>query len=170
MKNFARRGYRIVDANREMKLVYSFFLVFVLIGFATIVGYQFKVIGWSLDAIYQYYLGNEVALQFPKSFLQLLEVAHSHAFMMGLIYLTLAHIVIATRLQSGTKMLLIIGGFLATVCDLTAPWLIRYGSESFVYLMILAWLFEWIFYLSYIAIPLYDMWIKAPEPDVNGNG
>lgn len=165
MKNFTRRGYRIVDANLETKLVYSFFLVFVLCGFATIGGYQFEIIGWGFEAVRQYYLGHEASLSFPKSFLQLLETAHSHAFMMGLIYITLAHIVLATRIPRGMKLVLITGGFLVTGLDLMMPWVIRYGFAGLAPLLPAAWVGEWIFYLSYVVIPLYDMWLKAPDPD-----
>lgn len=163
MKNFTRRGYRIVDATWETKLLYSFFLVFTLIGLVTIAAYQCAIIGWNPAAIQGHYVGNEATMSFPKSFLQLLEITHAHAFIMGLVYLTLAHIVVATRLSDGMKRVLIIGGFIATTLDLLLPWGIRYGSVALAPLMPLAWVLEWVFYLSYILIPLYDMWIKPTD-------
>ena len=84
---------------------------------------------------------------------------------MGLVYLTLAHIVIATHLDDTSKRLLLLGGFLATLMDLMLPWGLRYLSPSLVFLFPIAWIAEWIFYGAYLAIPLYDMWIRAPEED-----
>ncbi len=165
MKSFSRRGYQISDANSNTKLIYTFFLIFTLLGFLTIAVYQLEIIGWGLESIRDHYLGNAVALQFPKSFLQLLEVSHAHAFIMGVVYLTLAHILIATRLSERTKYTLIVGGFIATLLDLILPWAIRYGFGSGAYVLMLAWIGEWVFYLSYIVIPIYDMWIKAPHSE-----
>jgi len=165
MKSFSRRGYRISDASTDVKLIYSFFLIFALIGFATIAGFQCDIIGWSIEAIRGHYLGSESGLEFPRSFLQILETTHFHAFTMGILYLTMAHIVIATRISKTTKILLIVGAFVATVLDLLAPWGIRYISTHFIPLLLVGWAGEWLFYLSFILIPLYDMWIKPPDPE-----
>ncbi len=165
MKNFSRRGYRISDSSTENKLVYSFFLIFMLCGLATLAAFQFKIIGMSLEAIRQHYLGNETAMQFPKSFLSLLTTSHSHAFMMGIIYLTLAHIVLATGLKAITKRYLVSLGFIFILMDLILPWLIRYGNQQWAFAFPVAWIGQWAVYLCYIFIPLYEMWLKAPEPE-----
>ncbi len=160
MKNYTRRGYRIANANKDVKLIYTFFLLFVAIGFITVAAFQLHIIGWSWQAIQQHYLGSQTELTFPRSFLQLLETTHFHAFMMGIIYLTLAHILIATKIKQRMKYILLVGGFVATLLDLLAPWGIRYISPLFIPLLIVGWIGEWLFYLSYIIIPLRDMWGK----------
>lgn len=163
MKNFSRRQYRIAEAPTATKLVYSFFLIFALVGWVTIAAFQCEVIGWGLETIRNHYLGNEAQMSFPKSFLQLLETTHAHAFIMGLLYLTLAHIVLGTRLAERMKLFLIILGFVATGLDLALPWLIRYAGAPWAALLPVAWVGEWIAYGSYILIPAYDMWLKKAE-------
>ena len=165
MKNFTRRGYLIVNANRETKLVYTFFLIFIALGFITIGVYQAHIIGWGMPQIIAHYLGDESQMMFPKEFLQLLEISHAHAFMMGIIYLTLAHILIACRIRPFWKQLLIYMGFLATAIDLAGPWLIRYVSKDFAVLLLSGWLWMWLIYAAYLIIPLFDMWIIPPPPE-----
>lgn len=158
MKNFSRRGFLIANSTFEMKLVYTFFLCLTFVGFITIVTQQFFVIGWGVEAIRQHYLGGAVELSFPKSFLELLGTSHAHAFMMGLIYLTLAHIIVATRIAIKTQQFFIIVGFVVTALDILLPWGVRYLSPLFAVLFIPTWIGEWIVYLGFIVIPLYDMW------------
>lgn len=165
MKNFTRRGYLIVNANRETKLVYTFFLCFVALGFVTIGIYQWRIIGWGVPQLIAHYLGDASQMMFPKEFLQLLETSHAHAFMMGLIYLTLAHILIACRMTPFWKKLLIVMGFLATAVDLIGPWLIRYVSQDFAALLLSGWIWMWLIYLTYLVIPLLDMWFIPAPPE-----
>lgn len=165
MKNFTRRGYLIVNANRETKLVYTFFLCFVALGFVTIGIYQSRIIGWGMPQLIAHYLGDENQMMFPKEFLQLLETSHAHAFMMGIIYLTLAHILIACRIRPFWKKLLIYMGFLVTAIDLIGPWLIRYVSKDFAALLLGGWIWMWVIYLSYLVIPLIDMWLIPSPPE-----
>ena len=165
MKSFSRSGYKIVNASLETKLIYSFFLIFTVVGFVTIGVYQCRIIGWGLDAITAYYRGDEAAMMFPKAFLQLLEVSHAHAFIMGVIYLTLAHILIATRLGQSWKLLLVTGGFLVTLLDLISPWLIRYVDPTWAAVLLLSWLGMWVIYAAYVVIPLVDMWLIPPSTE-----
>ena len=165
MKSFSRSGYRIVNASFETKLIYSFFLLFTVAGFVTIGLYQCRIIGWGVEAVVAYYQGNEAAMMFPKAFLQLLEVSHAHAFIMGIIYLTLAHILVATRLGRAWKLFLVIGGFVVTFLDLIGPWLLRYGDASWAIGLIATWLGLWVIYAAYVVIPLVDMWLIPPPPE-----
>lgn len=165
MKSFTRSGFRIANSPQETKLVYTFFLIIILLGFATIAIYQCHVIGWGLDAIVQHYRGNERDMTFPKSFLQLLELSHAHAFIMGILYLTMAHILIATRISTHLIMFLIVVGFIVTLADLVSPWLIRYGGSEYAMVLLAAWIGEWIVYLSYIFIPMVDMWLIPADEE-----
>lgn len=161
MKNFTRRGFLIANSSLETKLVYTFFLILIACGLATIAVYQFHIIGWGLEKIQAYYRGSAEGLHFPKEFLQLLETSHFHAFMMALIYLTLAHILIATRLSSRQKFSLLTIGFLVTLLDLLLPWAIRYGSSHFATGLLITWALQWFTYAAYVVIPLYDMWRRV---------
>ncbi len=163
MKSFSRRGFLIANSAPEMKWVYTFFLLLIALGFVTIAIYQYHVIGWGIDAIQRHYRGSETGLSFPKEFLELLSTAHAHAFIMGLVYLTLAHILIATRTTTKTRGVLIWLGFIATAGDILLPWGVRYLSPHLAFAFAPIWLGEWVAYGGMILVPLYDIWWKKPH-------
>jgi hypothetical protein len=132
MKSFSRPAYRIGNASLDVKLIYTFFLIFLIVGFSTIGGFEFNRIGFHPQAITEHYLGSSgEGMSFPRSFQSLLETTHFHSFIMAIIYLTLAHLFVATDLSSCAKKTVIVVGFLSTFLDLVLPWLIRYVSSGF---------------------------------------
>lgn len=167
MKNFSRPAYRINNAALDVKLVYTFFLVFLLIGFATIVGFEFHQIGFHSKSIAEHYLGSVgEGMSFPRPFQALLETTHFHAFIMAIIYLTLAHLFVATDLSLFMKRGVVIAGFLATFLDLILPWCVRYVHSGFSPLLLAAWCLEWASYMTMILYSLYALWQK-PRTDID---
>lgn len=162
MKAFSRMNYRIGRAPMETKWVYTFFLVFMLVGLFTVGGYQFRQIGFQKASVAQHYRGSEesseTGLALAKPFAAMLETTHFHAFIMGIIYLTLAHLFLATDRSRRFKMIVVVSGFLATLMDLLLPWAVRYGSENFAGLLLGAWILEWFAYMTMIMVSLYDLW------------
>lgn len=161
MKDFSRRAYLIGQSPFEIRLVYTFFLILVLCGFGTIAGYEFSRIGFDATSISTHYLGNG-DMAFPKVPAEILETAHFHSFIMALIFITMAHLFLATTPSRGFRLGIIILTFAATVADLAAPALIRFCSPGFIYLLIPAWIGEWIGYVTMALVPIYDMWINPP--------
>ena len=163
MKNFTYPLYRLSAASREVKVIYTGFLFFVAIGMLTTGLYQFKRIGVTYDLVVAYYrgvdLGQEMA--FPKTFVQLLETTHFHAFIMGVSFLILAHLFIATSLGPRAKWFFIGLAFFSSLGDITGPWFIRYLSPAFALLQLASWLAMWLGYGALILIPLYEMWGKG---------
>ena len=157
----------------ETKWVYTFFLTFLMIGFFTIGGYQFKQIGFQKAAVHQHYRGSdetvagmESSLALAKPFSAMLETTHFHAFIMGIIYLTLAHLFIATDTSRRFRMTVVVSGFVATLMDLLVPWAVRYWSGHFSALLLGAWILEWLAYMTMVMVSLYDLWWrKLPSMD-----
>ena len=89
MRLFALSGYRLGGAPREVRLVYTGFVGFALVGLVTIGLFQAVQIGLRLSEVAAYYHGGETetAMTFPKTFIQLLKVTHFHAFIMGVVFL-----------------------------------------------------------------------------------
>jgi magnesium-transporting ATPase (P-type) len=167
MKSFSRPTYRINNAPSEIKWVYTFFLIFMIVGFATIGGYEFRQIGFHAQAVIEHYRGSsEEGMVFPKSFQTLLETTHFHAFIMGVIYLTLAHLFLATEVSRRMKMSLVIVGFICTFLDLLLPWAVRYLSSRFAPVLLAAWVGEWVSYMAMILLSLYDLWMR-PRPSLD---
>lgn len=166
MKSFSRSGYRIGNASSEVKWVYTFFLIFLAVGFATIGGYEFQI-GFHPQAVSEHYRGvsdGGERMAFAKSFSTLLETTHFHAFIMGIIYLTLAHLFIATETPRGLKMFLIVAGFAFTFLDLLLPWAVRYVSSAFSPVLLFTWIGEWVTYVAMVGLSFYDLWIRPVRP------
>lgn len=164
MRDFVNYRFQIREARLETKLVYTGFLTLATLGLLTNLGFQVARIGLTLERIAIHYRGGDLpeAMAFPKTFGELLELSHFHAFMMGIVFLILAHLLIATSTPPSVKYILIASGFIGSLMDIAGPWLIRYLSPVFAILQLLAWFLQWIGYGGMIIIPLYDMW-GAPK-------
>ncbi len=163
MKNFTSSSFRLRDASFEIRLVYTFFLVFILGGLVTTWAFQFQRIGFSYQGVVAYYLGGEIQGQifFPKNLTALLEETHFHAFTMSVVFLILSHLFLATSLGRRGKLFFIVVTFVSHALNLASPWLIRTQSASFAYGLMAAWIGLWIGYLGMIGVPLYEMWLRS---------
>jgi hypothetical protein len=161
MRLFALSGYRLRAAPREIRLVYTGFLGFVLVGLVTIGLFQAVQIGVRLSAVAAYYHGGETetAITFPKTFIQLLEVTHFHAFVMGVVFLILGHLTLATGLSSCWKGGLLLSAFAGSLGDLAGGWLIRYVWTGFAALQLLSWLALWAGYGGMVVAAIWEMWV-----------
>lgn len=165
MKPFAARGYLIANSRTEVKLVYAGFLVFAAIGVATMVALVVGRIGFSWEGVVTHYRGGDFGgeMRFARSFGEMMEVTHFHAFIMGPVYLTLAHLFIATSVSTTVRWTVIVGTFVALLGDLGGMWLVRYVSEWFAPWMLVCWAGEWLGMGAMIVIPLVE--ISRPLPD-----
>ena len=163
MKNFSYPAYRLSATSLEIRIIYTGFLIFMTVGMLTIGLYQFKRIGATYDLVTAYYRGGELRqeMAFPKTFAQLLEATHFHAFIMGLSFLVLAHLFVATSLSPRAKWFFIALAFFSSQADIAGPWLIRYLSPAFALLQLASWLAMWVGYGALMLVPLYDMWGKG---------
>ena len=119
MKVFGSSGYILSDARLDVRLVYTGFLVLVLVGMATMALFQVEAIGPGPTQIAAYFRGGERngAMAFPKTFRELIELTHFHAFVMGVVYLVLAHLVLATSASDTVKRIAIVLAFAGLAGD-----------------------------------------------------
>ena len=164
MRLFAMPNFRLSQAPREVRLVYTGFLTFALVGLMTIGLFQTMQIGVRLSQVASYYSGGETgsAMTFPKTFGQLLEVTHFHSFIMGVVFLILGHLLLATDIAPCWKGGLLLGAFAGSMGDLAGVWLIRYVSMGFAIVHVLSWLALWIGYGGMLVIALWEMWGYPP--------
>lgn len=166
MKAFAANGYQLRAARFEVRLVYTGFLVLVAIGMLTMAAFQLYHVGPTPAEVATHYRGGERAgaMSFPKTARELVEITHFHAFIMGVVYLVLAHLFLATPVRPALKQTLIVLGFGGLVGDIVAPWLIRYVSAVFAYLQVTAWAAQWIGFGAFVGVPLFEMWFRNGSP------
>jgi len=166
MKAFSNPAFMLANARLEVRLAYTGFLALTLIGMATMGTFQLVHVGPTPSDIAIYIRGGERAgaMVFPKPFRELVELTHAHAFVMGGLYLILAHLIIATTAPPAVKRWSVIGGFAGLVGDVAGVWLIRYVSPLFAWTQLGAWAAEWASFAVFVYYPLRDMWFYR-EPD-----
>jgi len=156
MKDFTKKGTWLTQASQEIRLIYSLFIVFAVVGHLTFILISVKRIGPTVTDIVRHYRGDPGSeIAFPKEFMELLEVTHFHAYIEGILLLVLAHLFAAVPLSKKIKIAVIATAFGSTFLDLSAPWLIRYISPYAAYLQVSAWIGMCVSYLPLTFAPLY---------------
>ncbi len=94
----------------------------------------------SADSVIAYYLGSEQDFTQPKSYQSMLEISHFHFFAMGMLILTLTHLMLMTHLPTVLKVWLSVLVYLSAIADELAGWLVRFVDPGFAYFKITAFL------------------------------
>jgi hypothetical protein len=164
VRAFGSTGYLLGNARLEVRLVYTVFLLLVSLGMGTMAVVQIGQYGLAPSAIAIAVRGGERAgaMVFEKTFRELIELTHFHAFSMAVVYLILAHLMIATRAPGWVKRWTIVLGFAGLTGDIVGLWLVRYVSPRFAWFELAAWAAEWPSFLAFVIFPVWDMWILGP--------
>lgn len=98
----------------------------------------FHKMNLSADSVVAYYLGSEAEFSQPKSYESLLEITHFHLFAMGMLILTLTHLMLMTDLPTLVKVWLSAIIYASALADEAASWLVRFVDPAFAYFKIAA--------------------------------
>ena len=120
-----------------------------------------------------YYLGNEntaaagAEMQFARSFRELLDVTHDHAFSQPFLFFILCHIFALTGVSDRVKIGVYVASFATVLVDLGVPYLIRFVSPAFAPLQVVNSTVMSLALLLLLAVPTYEMWFYRPR-EVDG--
>ena len=142
MREFAKGQFTLGQAPLALRLIYTGFLLLAALGFVTQLGFQIGRIGVTPEAIAAYYRGGESGgvMTFAKTFGQLLEVSHAHAFVMAVIFLILAHLFASTETPPAVKSVVLAVTFAGLLGGLIAPWLTRYVAARCAWIVLFSWI------------------------------
>jgi len=142
MRDFGRTGFVLRQAPRPLRLAYAGFLGLLAPGLLTQVAFQVGRVGLTPSAITAYYRGDDTGavLAFGKTAAQLLELTHAHAFTMSVVFLILTHLYVACPGPARVRGIVIGATFGGMLGDLAGPWLVRYASPRFSWLLLVAWI------------------------------
>ncbi|MDI1276913.1 hypothetical protein [Methylobacter sp.] len=90
------------------------------------------------DSVIAYYLGSEEQFTQPRSYQGMLEVSHFHLFSMGMLVLTLTHLMLMTEFSVRLKIWLSSSTYAAALADEAGGWLVRFADPLFAYFKIAA--------------------------------
>ncbi|MFI3185564.1 MAG: hypothetical protein QX198_06235 [Methylococcaceae bacterium] len=92
------------------------------------------------DSVIAYYLGSEQQFTQPRSYQGMLEVSHFHLFSMGMLVLTLTHLMLMTEFSVRLKIWLSSMTYGAALADEAGGWLVRFVDPLFAYFKIAAFI------------------------------
>ncbi len=130
------------EQNRQLlinTLILMFLAYVVLLCISNALMYFHKM-DLSVASVQAYYLGSEQDFIQARSYQSLLEVSHFHLFAMGMLVLTLTHLMLMTDLPTLTKVWLSVVVYGSAIADEAAGWLVRFVDPAFAYFKIGAFL------------------------------
>lgn len=100
----------------------------------------FHRMGLTADSVIAYYLGSEELFTQPRSYEGMLEVSHFHLFSMGMLVVTLTHLMLMTEFSVRLKIWLNGLIYLSAIADEAGGWLVRFVHPYFAYFKIVAFI------------------------------
>ena len=89
-------------------------------------------------SVIAYYLGSEEQFTQPRSYQGMLEVSHFHVFSMGMLVLTLTHLMLMTNFSVRLKIWLSGLTYTSAIADEAGGWLVRFVHPLFAYFKVFA--------------------------------
>jgi hypothetical protein len=125
--------------NRLLRLVIFLFLVFSILFWLTNGALYFHSMSLDPQSVMDHFLGKENEWGAPaiaRSYKVLLEISHAHLFSMGILIMTLTHLLLFVPAPGGLKALLVCTTFGAALAEEASGWLTVYVHRGFAYLKV----------------------------------
>lgn len=152
------QSFRYRTAPTSVKLAATWFLLLAVVGLGITALQIYVRTGLTTQGALLHYLGDEATLQYPKSFNEMVEITHAHAFTMPLLALILSVAFIPCDVPERLKRLVVTALFAGAALELGVPWLVRYGPAWTVHLLAIAGALLGGGLIVAVAVPLYEMW------------
>jgi hypothetical protein len=149
--------------NGLLRLIVFFFLFYVALFWLTNAFLYFNKMGLTYRSIVESYRGSEETYLQPRSYQGLLEISHFHLFAMGILMLTLTHLLLFVSIGPRWKVLLISLSFGSALTDELSGWLIRFVHPLFAYLKLASFLMLQSSLLAVIGAVLFALCKRSPS-------
>ena len=126
--------------NSLLRVIVLCFLTYTFILWLTNAGLYFSKMSLTPSSVVDYYLGNEARYLQPRSLQGLLEVLHFHTFAMGMLLMTLTHLLLFVPISMRIKAFGIATAFVSGITGELAGWGVRFVHPAFAYLKIASFL------------------------------
>ncbi|MDR4504954.1 MAG: hypothetical protein MRK01_09225 [Candidatus Scalindua sp.] len=162
------------------KLFITFFLILMGIAFGISCLNFCERTGFSPRWIIDHYNGNSESVHeeteyeynehvyqdFPKSYREILEITHVHAFMIPLMVFVMSRILSMTDIREGVKIMVYSTAFAGTVMNVSGPYLIRFKSGVFSLSLLASYIVLGLCFITCISLSLWVMWFKKTGRNV----
>lgn len=156
--------------NELLRLIVIFFLIYIAAFWVTNLLLFVHKMGFSYTEVVEYYRGSEERYTQPRSYQGLLEVSHFHLFAMGILMLTLTHLILFVPLEIRTKFIFIVSAFGSAFLDEASSWLVRFVSPLFAYLKLGSFVVLQVTILLLIVFVIHALCTKLPSAYTDSNG
>lgn len=128
------------DRNTMLRIILLFFLVFVALFWVSNWAVMITKMGLTPASIAEYYRGDPVAEfgQPARPWASLAEQSHFHLFAMGMLVMTLTHLLLFLPVSTKIKGTLVVLTFLSALVSEGSTWLVRGVHEHFAWLKLIA--------------------------------
>lgn len=150
--------YRRAPLN--VKLAATGFLLLACAGLGVAVLQIYVRTGLTAQGALVHYRGDEATMQYPKSFNEMVEITHAHAFTIPFLALVLSIGFALSAAPEWLKRLVSVALLSGAALELGTPWIVRYGPAWSVHLFSLVGLLLGGGLLVAAAVPLYEMWTR----------
>lgn len=152
---------RLSDAPLSFKVLASFFLLAVAVGYVFGLMHIYSDVGFSYTGMVTHYRGSEKELTTPPdfAFARLIHVHHIHIFGISLLFFLIGILFTLTQLPEAVKTIFVAVPFVGMLLDFSSFWLLVFVSPVFAFF---AMAFGALMALSFFLIvgrPLYEMWV-----------
>ncbi len=96
----------------------------------------------------------------PKTYREIMEITHVHAFMIPLIIFVLSRILTMTGIGEGVKITVFTFSFIGAILNISGPYLIRYISDIFAISLLASYVMLGPCIIAFISLPLCKMWSR----------
>jgi len=156
--------------NRLLKAIVACFLAYTAILWVTNIGLYFSKMSLYPSSVVDYFRGNEERFLEPRSLIGLLEQLHFHSFAMGILLLTLTHLLLFVPVSMRVKAFGICGAFASGILGELSGWAVRYLSPGFAYLKIASFVALQGVVLWLMVVVARALWRESPSAYAGGDG
>lgn len=149
--------------NRLLKSIVWCFLVYTLILWVTNAGLYFGKMGLTPSSVIDYYRGNPDRFLEPRSLQGLLEMLHFHSFAMGMLLLTLTHLLLFVPISLRVKAGGIVTAFGAGLGGELSGWAVRFLHPGFAVVKIGCFLLLEGVLLWLMILVARALWMEQPS-------
>ena len=119
--------------NSLLRLIIALFLLYTAGLWVTNALLYFNKMKLTPTSVVEYYRGSEERFTRPRTYQGLLEISHFHLFAMGILILTLTHLVLFVPLPVRLKFWLLLISFGTAIGNEAGGWLVRFVHPAFAY-------------------------------------
>ena len=149
--------------NRLLSVIVWCFLVYTLILWLTNFGLYFAKMNLTPSSVIEYYRGNEAKFLPARSLQGLMENLHFHSFAMGILLVTLTHLVLFVPISLRAKGWGIATAFFSGLGGELSGWAVRFVHPDFAYVKIACFILLQGSILCLMVLVARALFVTAPS-------